>query len=102
MNEELDMAVKAGRTTTHKREDLDRGAEPDQCYWLGENARRMAGKRRLDLALDPPPDLAIEVDITRSSLDRLPIFAALGVCPNIRAEISQTHTVYELVDFEPN
>jgi Uma2 family endonuclease len=79
LTEELDVAVKAGRTTTHKRQDLDRGAEPDQCYWLGDNARTMAGKRELDLAIDPPPDLAIEVDVTRSSLERLPIFAALGI-----------------------
>jgi Uma2 family endonuclease len=79
LTEELDIPVKAGRTTTHKRQDLDRGAEPDQCYWLGDDARRMAGKRQLDLTVDPPPALAIEVDITHSSLDRLPIFAALGI-----------------------
>jgi Uma2 family endonuclease len=79
LTEELGIAVKAGRTTTHKRQDLDRGAEPDQCYWFGENARRMVGKRRLDLGVDPRPDLAIEVDITQSSLDRLPIFAPLGI-----------------------
>ena len=79
LTEELDIAVKAGRTTTHKRQDLDRGAEPDQCYWLGDDARRMAGKRQLDLTIDPPPALAIEVDISHSSLDRLPIFAAIGI-----------------------
>jgi Uma2 family endonuclease len=79
LTEELDIAVKAGRTTTHKRQDLDRGAEPDQCYWLGDDARRMAGKRQLDLIIDPPPALAIEVDISHSSLDRLPIFAAIGI-----------------------
>jgi Uma2 family endonuclease len=79
LTEELDLAVKAGRTTTHKRQDLDRGVEPDQCYWFAENALRMAGKSRLDLAIDPPPDLAIEVDITRSSLERLPIFGSMGI-----------------------
>jgi Uma2 family endonuclease len=79
LTEEFDLPVKAGRTTTHKRRDLDRGAEPDQCYWFGQNARRMSGKKQLDLAIDPPPDLAIEVDITRSSLDRLTIFAAVGI-----------------------
>lgn len=79
LTEELDIPVEAGRTTTHKRQDLDRGVEPDQCYWFGENARRMTGKRQLDLTIDPPPTLAIEVDITQSSLDRLPIFAALGI-----------------------
>ena len=79
LTEELGIPVKAGRTTTHKRQDLDRGAEPDQCYWLGEDALWMAGKRRLDLANDPAPTLAIEVDITQSSVHRLPIFAALAI-----------------------
>jgi Uma2 family endonuclease len=79
LTEELDIPVKAGRTTTHKRPALDRGAEPDQCYWFGDDARRMAGKRKLDLAVDPAPALAIEVDITHSSLDRLAIFAAIGI-----------------------
>jgi hypothetical protein len=39
----------------------------------------MAGRRRLNLRTDPPPDLAIEADVTHSSLDRLSIYAALGV-----------------------
>ena len=75
----LDIPMKAGRTTTHRRRDLDRGAEPDQCYWFHENARRVVGKRQLDLAVDPPPDLIIEVDVSSSSLERQPIFAAMGV-----------------------
>jgi Uma2 family endonuclease len=79
LTEELDIPVKAGRTTTHKRQDLDRGAEPDQCYWFGDDARRMTDERKLDLAVDPAPTLAIEGDITHSSLDHLAIFAALGV-----------------------
>ena len=67
------------RTTTHKRQDLGKGAEPDECYWFGDNARHMRGKRQLDLNRDPAPDLIIEVDVTRTSLDRLKIFAAMGV-----------------------
>jgi Uma2 family endonuclease len=79
LTEELEIPVEGGGTTTHKRQDLDKGAEPDQCYWLGENARRVRGKRQLDLNVDPVPDLIIEVDVTHTSLDRLKIFAALGV-----------------------
>jgi len=79
LTEELEMPVVGGDTTTHKREDLDKGAEPDKCYWLRERAERMRGKRELDLNVDPYPDLMIEVDVTHSSLDRLQIFAALGV-----------------------
>lgn len=79
LTEEREISMMAGGTTTHKRQDLDKGAEPDQCYWFGENAQRVRGKRTLDLEIDPAPDLVIEVDITRGSLDRLRIFAALGV-----------------------
>ena len=74
-----DIPVKSGRTTTHKRKDLDRGTEPDQCYWFRENARKMVGKRQLDLSVDSPPDLIIEVDVASNSLKRLPLFAAMGV-----------------------
>lgn len=79
LSEELEIPVEGGDTTTHKREDLAKGAEPDKCYWFGKNARRMRGKRQLDLTRDPAPDLVVEVDVTRTSLDRLKIFAAMGV-----------------------
>jgi Uma2 family endonuclease len=79
LTEELEISVQGGDTTTHKREDLGKGAEPDKCYWLRKNARRMSGKRQLDLTREPVPDLIIEVDVTRTSLDRLKIFAAMGV-----------------------
>jgi Uma2 family endonuclease len=65
-------------STTFVREDLARGFEPDACFYL-DHADAIAPDRPLDLAVDPPPDLVIEVDITRSSLDKLPIYAALGV-----------------------
>jgi Uma2 family endonuclease len=68
-----------GGTTTHKRQDLEKGAEPDQCYWLRDKAERIRGKRELDLNVDPAPDLVIEVDVARGSLDRIKIFSALRV-----------------------
>lgn len=79
LTEELDVRMQPGGETTHHREDLDRGAEPDQCYWLNEHAGYMVGRDELDLTTDPPPDLIIEVDVAASAVPRLPIFAALGV-----------------------
>lgn len=76
--DEFDSPRKNGGSTTFRREDLDRGLEPDQCYYL-EHEPLVRGKDVLDLTVDPPPDLAIEVEITRSALDRLGIFSALGV-----------------------
>ena len=76
--EELDMETEALGSTTFKREDLARGLEPDDCYYL-QRAKQIEGKDVLDLSVDPAPDLAIEIDITRRSIARQPIYAALGV-----------------------
>lgn len=65
-------------STTFRRPDLERGLEPDKCYYLG-NAHRVRGMREFDPTVHPAPDLAIEVDITHRSIAREPIYAALGV-----------------------
>jgi Uma2 family endonuclease len=78
LTEELGLPLKHGGSTTLRRRLRRRGIEADECFWIA-NAVRMVGRRRLDLRTDPPPDLAIEVDVTHSSLDRLEICAALKV-----------------------
>jgi Uma2 family endonuclease len=78
LTEELDLPRRAGRSVTLRRRRKRRGLEPDNCYWLA-SAPLVQGKRDLNLRVDPPPDLAIEVDVTSSSLDRMSIYAALGV-----------------------
>jgi Uma2 family endonuclease len=78
LTEELHLLCRAGRSVTLRRKRNLRGLEPDNCYWIA-SAPRLQGKRRLDLRIDPPPDLAIEVDVTASSLDRMSIYAALSV-----------------------
>jgi Uma2 family endonuclease len=76
---ELDVDVESAGSMTFKREDLERGFEPDKCFYF-RNVERVRGKADLDLdAGDPPPDLVVEVDITSPSLDKLPIYARLGV-----------------------
>jgi Uma2 family endonuclease len=78
LTEELGLPLKGGGSTTLRRRLRRRGIEADECFWIA-NAPRMAGRRRLDLRRDPPPDLALAVDVSHSSLDRLTIYAALGV-----------------------
>src|SRR5262249_36748647 len=78
LTEELGLPLKRGGSTTLRRRKRQRGIEADACYWIA-SASQMAGRRRLDLRTDPPPDLAIETDVTHSSMDRLSIYAALGV-----------------------
>ena len=75
---ELDARVDSLGSTTFKREDIDRGFEPDSCFYVAQ-ADRVRGKKRIDLDKDPPPDLVIEIDITHRSIPRLPIYADLGV-----------------------
>ena len=65
-------------STTFNREELQRGLEPDECYYVA-HAADVANKSRLDLAVDPPPDLAVEVDISPPDIAKQPIYAALGV-----------------------
>lgn len=65
-------------STTFQREDLERGFEPDSCFYI-ENEELVRDKLEIDLTVDPAPDLVIEVDITSPSLKKFPIFAALGI-----------------------
>ncbi len=65
-------------STTFQRPDLLKGFEPDSCFYF-QHAADVRDKDDIDLLEDPPPELVIEVDVTSSSLDRFPIFAAVGV-----------------------
>jgi Uma2 family endonuclease len=65
-------------STTFRREDLQRALEPDKCFYLA-SFPRILGRRVLDLTRDPPPDLVLEVDVNHSSIDRMAIYASLGV-----------------------
>jgi Uma2 family endonuclease len=92
--EERGLAVRAGRTTTFQRKDLERGLEPDNCYYI-QHVSQVRDRDELDLATDPPPDLIVEVDVHSSSLIRLPSFAAMGVPEVWRWRKEQIH-VYRL------
>lgn len=74
----LDIDLEGFGSTTFDRESLGKGLEPDECYYIA-NASKMIGRRKFDWEIDPPPDLAIEVDISPPAVARQPIYAALGV-----------------------
>ncbi len=75
--EELDIPIEPLGSTTFKRPEMS-GAEPDECFYI-RNIALVRGKKRLDLTQDPAPDLVIEIDVTRSSNNRLQVYADLGV-----------------------
>jgi Uma2 family endonuclease len=76
--EELGINVRGLGSTTFRREDMQRGFDPDTCFYV-QNAGLIRGKTELDLTVAPPPDVVIEIDLTSPSLAKFPIFAQLGV-----------------------
>jgi len=84
--DELEIDCECFGSTTFKQENMDSGIEPDQCFYI-QNQAQMRGKRRVDLSKDPPPDLAIEVDVT--SKTQLDAYATLGVPELWRYEKNQ-------------
>ncbi len=78
VTEELNVEIRSLGSRTCKREDLERGLEPDQCYYI-ENEAIVRSLNQINLNQDPPPDLVIEIDITSSSINRLELYASLGV-----------------------
>jgi Uma2 family endonuclease len=65
-------------STTWKRRDLLKGLEADECYYIQHEAQ-IRSRDDLDLANDPPPDIAVEIDITSVSINRQKIYASLGI-----------------------
>jgi Uma2 family endonuclease len=92
--EETGMDLYGAGSTTFDREDLERGFEPDACFYV-RNAQRVRGKPRIELGQDPPPDLLIEVDITSPSLDKFPIYARASI-PEIWRHDGKKLAIFEL------
>jgi Uma2 family endonuclease len=83
VTEALGIFVEGTATTTLRRKRDGRrkgsGKEPDYGFYFGERARRIHRRDQLDLSLDPPPDLAIEIDYKADSAKALKLYASLGV-----------------------
>jgi Uma2 family endonuclease len=82
-----------GRATMKKQKKL-KGSEPDACFYV-QSAAIIGNKFRLDLSVDPPPDIVVEIGLHHDSLNKMPIYAALGV-PEVWRYDGQTLTIYQL------
>ncbi|KAB8316344.1 Uma2 family endonuclease [Tolypothrix campylonemoides VB511288] len=94
--EELEIEIKSAGSTTLKRRLAKRGIEPDNCYYIQSEAI-VRGRQTLDLETDPPPDLAIGIDITSSSVNKFGIYSALGV-PELWRYNGRDLKFYQLVE----
>jgi Uma2 family endonuclease len=93
--EQLNCNYESYGSTTWKREIEQAGLEPDNCFYF-QNEAAVRGSLDIDLNRgDPPPDLALEIDITHKSLNRFPIYARLGV-PEIWCYEAGHLTIYQL------
>lgn len=70
--------IQSVASTTFKRKELSKGFEADESYYI-THAEQMRPKEEVDLPMDPPPDLVVEVEITSSAIEKLKLFAAMQV-----------------------
>jgi Uma2 family endonuclease len=82
-----------GSATMRKRGQR-KGNEPDACFYV-QNAYRIGNSLQLDFATDPPPDIAVEVDVHHDSRNKLDIYAALAV-PEVWRFDGDALTIYVL------
>jgi len=92
--EECEVDIQSCGAVTFQREDLEQGLEPDKCYYVAHEPL-VRNKRELDLAIDPPPDLAVEVDLGTGAIDKLVMYAGFRV-PEVWRYDGQTLQVYLL------
>jgi len=92
---ELQIKIRSASSTTLISTLKKKGVEPDECYYV-QNEEAVRGKDEIDLEYDPPPDLAIEIDITSSSIKRRNIYAALGI-PEVWTHDGAALTVRKLL-----
>ena len=75
---ELNIPIASLGSATWRRRDVKKGLEADECYYI-QHEKDVRGKLDIDLRRDPPPDLAIEVELTNHPADREGVYAGLGV-----------------------
>lgn len=74
----LGVPIRSVASTTFGRKDLQRGFEPAASFYV-QHEHRIRDQREVDLAVDPPPDLILEMEMTRSALNKLALFASMGI-----------------------
>jgi Uma2 family endonuclease len=92
LTDEIGLPRRTCGDMTLNREDLERGIEPDECFYI-TNEPTVRGKK-IDLAVDPPPDLGVEIDLTTDSRRRFGIYAKIAV-PEIWRYDGKVATIFQ-------
>jgi Uma2 family endonuclease len=109
LTDELGLPLESSGSTTWRNKKNLTAFEPDACFHIAR-AREVIGKEELEMGVDPPPDLAVEIDVTNESSSKFPLYAAYGV-PEVWRYVSKRktwhiyalrHGVYEEVPASPS
>lgn len=95
---ELKIKFESGGSTTFRLRSAEAGLEPDNCFYI-QNVQAVLGKDEIDLAIDPAPDLAIEIEMSRRLTDRIQVYRRLAV-PEIWLEDGRSLRILRLRDGE--
>jgi Uma2 family endonuclease len=74
----LGIPIRSVGSTTFRRQDLDRGFEPEASFYI-QSEERIRGQQVVDLSVDPPPDIVLEMEVSRSAIDKLGLFASMSI-----------------------
>lgn len=96
MCQESGFEIKRTGSLTLTRDDLERGGEPDSSYYI-QNESLVRDRENIDLAIDPPPDLVLEVEYSRSAIDKLTLYASIRI-PELWRFNGSVLQVYTLTD----
>jgi len=91
---ELEIPILGAGSTTFKRRDVERGFEPDGSFYV-QHEGAIRGRREIDPTVDPPPDLVLEMALSRSAVDKLALFGAMSI-PEVWRTDGQRVTVLVL------
>ena len=89
----MGLRVKTMGSTTMNYPQHLKGAEPDNAYYIQHQP--LVKGRNVDFAIDPPPDLVVEVDITHTDIDKPAFYASIGV-PEFWRFDGETWRIYHL------
>jgi Uma2 family endonuclease len=74
----LEIDYETSGSTTFRKEKKRKGFEGDASFYF-KDADVVRAKKEIDLNIDPPPELVVEIDVTHGSLSKFPIFAGIGI-----------------------